>query len=36
MQKAQEWYRSEEYRPLKALREAAGEFSAVFIEGLGQ
>ena len=34
MQRAQEWYRSEEYRPLKELRKAAGEFSAVFMEGV--
>ena len=27
------WYDSEEYAPLKALRESAGRFSAVFIEG---
>ena len=29
------WYTSAEYAPLKALREAAGEFSAVFMEGFG-
>lgn len=27
------WYDSEEYAPLKALRESCGRFSAVFIEG---
>ncbi len=31
---ANAWYESEEYAPLKKLRESAGEFSAVFIEGL--
>lgn len=28
------WYDSDEYAPLKALRESAGVFSAVFIEGV--
>ncbi|MCX4028488.1 DUF1330 domain-containing protein [Endozoicomonas sp. SM1973] len=31
---ANEWYNSDEYAPLKALRESAGEFSAVFINGV--
>lgn len=30
---ARKWYASDEYAPLKALRESAGHFSAVFIEG---
>jgi uncharacterized protein (DUF1330 family) len=34
MQAANEWYNSTEYAPLKALRMAAGEFSAVFIDGM--
>ena len=34
LQRAHEWYGSQEYAPLKALRESAGEFSAVFIEGV--
>lgn len=34
MQAANEWYNSTEYAPLKALRMAAGEFSAVFIDGI--
>jgi uncharacterized protein (DUF1330 family) len=33
MQAANEWYNSIEYAPLKALRMAAGEFSAVFLDG---
>lgn len=32
--KAHEWYESEAYRPLKALRESAASFSAVFVEGI--
>jgi uncharacterized protein (DUF1330 family) len=31
---AHRWYDSAEYRPLKALRHSAGQFNAVFIEGL--
>lgn len=31
MNAANAWYNSKEYAPLKALRESAGEFSAVFI-----
>jgi uncharacterized protein (DUF1330 family) len=34
MQAANEWYNSTEYAPLKELRTAAGEFSAVFIDGM--
>ena len=34
LERAQAWYNSEEYRPLKELRFGAGEFNAVFIEGL--
>ena len=30
---ARRWYSSQEYQPLKKLRESAGTFSAVFIEG---
>ncbi len=30
---ARRWYTSPEYQPLKALRESAGTFSAVFIDG---
>ena len=30
---ARDWYESPEYAPLKALREASGRYSAVFIEG---
>ena len=30
---ARSWYESEEYAPLKALRESSGRFSAVFIDG---
>lgn len=33
LKNAHDWYKSEVYRPLKELRESAGEFSAVFIEG---
>jgi len=36
MQQAQDWYTSEAYRPLKELRESAGEFSAVFIKGIDE
>jgi uncharacterized protein (DUF1330 family) len=31
---AQDWYRSEEYRDLKAMRLAAGSFNAILIEGI--
>jgi uncharacterized protein (DUF1330 family) len=34
MQAANDWYNSPAYAPLKALRLAAGEFSAVFIDGV--
>ncbi len=34
LEAAHEWYGSADYQPLKALRESAGTFSAVFIEGL--
>lgn len=34
LQHAQNWYNSDEYLPLKELRESAGKFSAVFIEGI--
>lgn len=34
MTRAREWYESEEYRELKALRLAAVRSNAVFIEGL--
>ncbi|RIA09218.1 uncharacterized protein (DUF1330 family) [Flavobacteriaceae bacterium MAR_2010_72] len=34
MEKALEWYDSEDYKPLKALRHSAGTFSAVFMEGI--
>lgn len=30
---ADAWYDSPEYQPLKVLRENAGRFSAVFLEG---
>ena len=33
-EQAHEWYESAEYGPLKELRESAGTFSAVFIDGL--
>lgn len=33
MAAAQKWYDSDDYAPLKALRQSAGKFSAVFIEG---
>lgn len=36
MEAANEWYASEAYRPLKELRESAGEFSAVFIKGVDE
>lgn len=36
MKQAREWYDSEEYRPLKELRESAGKFSAVFIAGIDE
>lgn len=35
LEQAHRWYESEEYRALKALRHSAGQFNAVFIEGLG-
>jgi uncharacterized protein (DUF1330 family) len=31
---AQDWYASDEYRDLRALRLSAGKFNAVFVEGL--
>jgi len=31
---ANDWYDSDEYAPLKRLRSSAGQFSAVFIDGL--
>ena len=34
LEQAYQWYNSEEYRELKALRLSAGQFNAVFIEGL--
>ena len=34
LRRAQEWYDSAEYAPLKALRQSAGSFNAVFFEGL--
>lgn len=34
LEQAHRWYLSEEYRELKALRHSAGDFNAVFIEGL--
>ncbi len=34
LKQARDWYDSEEYQPLKKLRESAGSFSAVFIEGI--
>lgn len=34
LQAAYDWYDSEDYRPLKSLRQSAGRFSAVFIEDL--
>lgn len=33
MAAARTWYDSDDYAPLKALRQSAGTFSAVFIEG---
>jgi uncharacterized protein (DUF1330 family) len=30
--KARQWYHSPEYRPLKALRQQAGSYNAVFLE----
>lgn len=35
LQKALDWYKSDDYKPLKELRESAGKFSAVFMEGIG-
>ena len=34
LEQAHRWYDSDEYRELKKLRHSAGEFNAVFIEGL--
>lgn len=34
MEAANAWYNSPEYAPLKDLRLSAGEFSAVFMEGV--
>ena len=34
LEHAHSWYNSDEYRELKTLRQSAGEFNAVFIEGL--
>jgi len=34
MEAAVRWYESDEYKPLKALRQQAGRFSAVFIDGV--
>jgi uncharacterized protein (DUF1330 family) len=34
LDQARRWYASEEYGPLKALRHSAGQFNAVFLEGL--
>jgi uncharacterized protein (DUF1330 family) len=34
MEAANAWYNSPDYAPLKDLRLSAGEFSAVFIEGV--
>ncbi|MCG8432671.1 MAG: DUF1330 domain-containing protein [Gammaproteobacteria bacterium] len=34
LEKAREWYGSEEYRELKALRLSASKANAVFMEGL--
>lgn len=31
---AHRWYASAEYGPLKALRHSAGQFNAVFIDGI--
>ena len=33
LQHARDWYASDEYRDLRALRLSAGKFNAVFIEG---
>ena len=32
---ADAWYESADYAPLKALRQSAGTFDVVFIEGIG-
>lgn len=32
---ADAWYESADYAPLKALRQSAGTFNVVFIEGIG-
>jgi len=34
LEQAHRWYRSEEYRELKALRLSAGRFNAIFMEGI--
>jgi uncharacterized protein (DUF1330 family) len=34
LRRAQDWYASDEYRDLRALRLSAGSFNAVFIEGM--
>lgn len=34
MEQAMAWYDAKEYQPLKALRQSAGRFSAVFMEGI--
>jgi uncharacterized protein (DUF1330 family) len=34
IEQAHRWYASDEYRELKFLRHSAGQFNAVFIEGL--
>ncbi len=34
MEQALAWYDAKEYQPLKALRQSAGRFSAVFMEGV--
>lgn len=31
---AHDWYSSQDYKSLKELRQSAGEFSAVFLEGV--
>jgi uncharacterized protein (DUF1330 family) len=36
LEQAHRWYDSAEYRELKALRHSAGQFNAVFIEGLAK
>ena len=34
LEQAHRWYDSDEYRELKTLRHSAGQFNAVFIDGL--